>query len=90
MGSRYNTEYQAQYTRKDVQTSDSFPPSACRSRHGLQYPFVDNKSTVADILGTPDDNLYSEKFSSMGLAARKRAAQNVFQGIIYLASPNFL
>ena len=82
MSSRYHTEYQAQYTRKDTHGTDiDVPLPAHRSRHALQYPFVDNKSTVADILGLPDDNHYGERFSSMGIAARKRAAQNVFQGM---------
>ena len=84
MGSRrYDTEYHAQYTRKEIQedckTSKSNPYSTHRSREN--YPFADDKSTMADILGLPDDNVYSKKFSSMGIAARRRTAQNVFKGI---------
>ena len=78
MTSNYDTEYTTQYTPKEMM---KYQDDTIHRHHvSLQYPFIDTKSTVADILGSPDHHLYDQKFSSMGLPARKRAALNVFKG----------
>ena len=82
MSSHYATEYTTQYTQKEMKYKENnILHNINRNDFSLQYPFVDNKSTVADILGAPDHHLYGQRFSCMGLAARKRSAQNVFKGI---------
>ena len=80
MSSRFVSEYDAQYTSKCAETVNQGPIQPQTRIHKIVYPFVDTDSTVADILGAPDDNIYATRFSRMGKAARKRAAMRVFSG----------